>query len=894
MSRNDRSPRSARASAGLVPNDENASDSSTVARRDTQSAVSVYRSRGWCPLPLREGTKFPPVDDTTGNKPYPDVPVVWAEFAEDHDAARANLANRMPAFTDEDTGEEFEVIGIDVDEYDEKHGAETLAALIAEHGELPPTFSSTSRGADSPSRILFYVVPAGMKWAGKPGPDIEIIQRTHRYAVAWPSVVEGREYRWYDPQGRACDVPDVATFPDLPDSWVEYLRKGKAEAPRADVEEFDDLAEALGWLEENIPGYDAPMSGQMDRQTDPDKLAEEATGGAHDAMLARVHEVVRLAAEGHHGLKAALDRIESAFAAEVLGDRRDMLTARLEWNRALCGEVSDLADDVENDRVRISKVGGYTAGDAEIDIEGWHAKMITQLADRIEPVDATQFDPNDTGAGYLFIAAYGDNVRPVLDSEDWVYWDVRAGALRRLTPEQINGELWDRAVPTACRGTADDLDAKAQVAEDSGEGDPDELRKQAAAMRQLAVKMGFRAMITNGLKQAHSRHPNPVDPAEFDGDGLLLGVADGVVDFGEAVPNADGEIGDPYARKGTPEDLALTSTQVPYVHGYTHPRWESYLDTFLSDPDYRRYVRKVLGYAALCAHNPLRKMIFLHGGTSTGKSTMVEAMQAAVGEYAATVDMNAMFRQKRDGGPNPEMLAAFPRRVIFASEVGQRNRLHSDMIKRLTGGDSITTRALYSNKMVQRVPRFTPVIATNSMPTVEDADEAFDGRLLVLPFTHRAAPLKANEGPLCADPDVLPAVLAWLVAGYADYLAEGIADDYSDAPDVVRKARRRALSDVNDFRRFFTDNLRETSTKVTTATSPKHYPVTEAVLVDEYAKATDVRKEQARREIRAQMDKYRPAYRDRPYHRATGVKAKNPCQCYRGVSWKTQVRIVAE
>ncbi|WP_331436285.1 phage/plasmid primase, P4 family [Gordonia sp. w5E2] len=883
MSHNEKRPREARASSERVTDEkaEYASESSTL----LTAAAELIASGLGTPLPLPEGQKYPPPKDTTGGKnPRPTDDEALARF----DDLVGNVCLRVADG----------VIGIDVDIYGDKHGDQTMRAKVEQWGPLPDTYMSTSRDPETGSGIYYFRVPAGFKLKGKVGADVEIIQPGHRYAVVAPSVVEGRAYRWFGPDLEPCDPPNVEDLPELPAEWFDHYLEGAADAPRADVEEIDDLAEALAWLEENIPGYDAPMSGQMNRQTDPDKLAEEATGGAHDAMLARVHEVVRLASEGHHGLKAALDRIESAFADETLGAkgeaRRDLTSARLEWNRSLCGEVSDLADDVENDRVRISKVGGYTAGDAEIDIEGWHAKMITQLADRIEPVDATQFDPNDTGAGYIFIAAYGDNVRPVLDSEDWVYWDVRAGALRRLTPEQINGELWDRAVPTACRGTADDLDAKAQVAEDSGEGDPDELRKQAAAMRQLAVKMGFRAMITNGLKQAHSRHPNPVDPAEFDGGGLLLGVADGVVDFGEAVPNADGEIGDPYARKGTPEDLALTSTQVPYVHGYTHPRWESYLDTFLSDPDYRRYVRKVLGYAALCAHNPLRKMIFLHGGTSTGKSTMVEAMQAAVGEYAATVDMNAMFRQKRDGGPNPEMLAAFPRRVIFASEVGQRNRLHSDMIKRLTGGDSITTRALYSNKMVQRVPRFTPVIATNSMPTVEDADEAFDGRLLVLPFTHRAAPLKASEGPLCADPDVLPAVLAWLVAGYADYLAEGIADDYSDAPDVVRKARRRALSDVNDFRRFFTDNLRETSTKVTTATSPKHYPVTEAALVDEYAKATDVRKEQARREIRAQMDKYRPAYRDRPYHRATGVKAKNPCQCYRGVSWKTQVRIVAE
>ncbi|WP_197502271.1 phage/plasmid primase, P4 family [Gordonia sp. 852002-10350_SCH5691597] len=793
MSRNDRSPRSARASAGLVPNDENASDSSTVARRDTQSAVSVYRSRGWCPLPLREGTKFPPVDDTTGNKPYPDVPVVWAEFAEDHDAARANLANRMPAFTDEDHGL-FEVIGIDVDEYDEKHGAETLAALIAEHGELPPTFSSTSRGADSPSRIYFYLVPAGMKWAGKPGPDIEIIQRTHRYAVAWPSVVEGREYRWYDPQGRACDVPDVATFPDLPDSWVEHLRKGKAEAPRADVEEFDDLAEALGWLEENIPGYDAPMSGQMDRQTDPDKLAEEATGGAHDAMLARVHEVVRLAAEGHHGLKAALDRIESAFAAEVLGDRRDMLTARLEWNRALCGDVSDLADDVANDRVRISKVGGYTADDIEIDVSGLREALSWQVVPQIGSVDVTPYDSNDTDRGRIFNEAMGDLLKPIAGGDEWAFWNDRLGRLFRLDESKVIGRFWSRAVIENYKQTAERLRKSAVELEAVGNGDDaKDAESQAKAIHRDGVSAGNLNKIRPGLNMAHIVHPHPIDPAEFDTDAMTLGTPNGIIDYTDA-KRTNATVYD-VLRRGGHADKVLSST-VEYTPGIASPVLDTFFQTFIPNRETRRYVQRALGYCLL-GGNPDRRIVFLLGQTSTGKSSLIEACGKCLGDYAHSFEVNTLFRETKDGKPVPELLSLRHSRMIFASEVGADNRLHVNKIKRMTGGDTQTRRTLYSGKMQEFTPMFTPVITTNSMPRIDGADDALDARLLVLPFNHQAP----RGGPKLImpkeDPDALRALLVWLVDGLLDYLRNGLD---TDVPAEVAKAQDGARMQVNEFR----------------------------------------------------------------------------------------------
>ena len=91
-------------------------------------------------------------------------------------------------------GNEFEVIGIDVDDHRDdplkpKVGGEQLQYLEQKYGELPNTWTSSSR-ADGVSGIRFFLVPKGLAYrsnCGEHGGDIDIIQRVHRYAVVYPA-----------------------------------------------------------------------------------------------------------------------------------------------------------------------------------------------------------------------------------------------------------------------------------------------------------------------------------------------------------------------------------------------------------------------------------------------------------------------------------------------------------------------------------------------------------------------------------------------------------------------------------------------------------------------------------------------------------------------------------
>jgi putative DNA primase/helicase len=178
-------------------------------------AAQLYLDKGWYPLPLPAGQKKEPPGGYTGEKGakvrQPDVDRWIANNPS------GNIGLRMP----------LGVITPDVDCYDGKQGAQTLAALIEQYGALPPTWSSTSR--EDGSRQCFYRLPSpaqAVRLPGDLGPGVEILQHHHRYAVVWPSTHPdtGRTYRWYRPDGSLADpgeIPAVRDLPLLPEEWWE-------------------------------------------------------------------------------------------------------------------------------------------------------------------------------------------------------------------------------------------------------------------------------------------------------------------------------------------------------------------------------------------------------------------------------------------------------------------------------------------------------------------------------------------------------------------------------------------------------------------------------------------------------------------------------------------------
>ncbi|WP_242908694.1 bifunctional DNA primase/polymerase [Actinomadura terrae] len=268
-------------------------------------AYDPYRRAGWTGvLPLPAHRKKPVPRGWTGSGG------AWPSFADcaawaDGPEGAGNIALRLPPG----------VIGVDVDNYDAKAGAATLADAEARWGVLPATWRTTSRD-DGVSGIRLYRVPEGLAWPGELGADVELIHAGYRYAVVWPSVhPEGRTYRWISPSGlTSTAVPDPDQFPPLPDAWVEGLTHGQtAEAmPRNAL--ADDTARA--WILTR-PGATTEPCARMARAIDQARHDLTGPGSAHNAARDAALRAVRLADEGHAGLLQALTVAHGAFVANA-------------------------------------------------------------------------------------------------------------------------------------------------------------------------------------------------------------------------------------------------------------------------------------------------------------------------------------------------------------------------------------------------------------------------------------------------------------------------------------------------------------------------------------------------------------------------------------------------
>lgn len=278
------------------------------------AAMTTYTKAGWRGvLPLKGGAKWPPPEGFTGAEGADPEGKKLFEWVTAHRSG--NIALRLPRG----------VVGIDVDHYGSKRGAEALAELEGRYGSLPATWSSTSRG-DGPSRIHLYRCPEGLVLPGKLADSIEAIQFHHRYCVVWPSVVEGRTYQWYTPEGNVSSRPPRASeLAWLPEDWH---RVEKPERPR--LENYQPRAVSGDWSQAVSRYHGEGVAGLG------------AAGGRHDSMLPVIMSLVRLDHDGHPGAAEALDDLRGRFVVAV-GDRSSAVQAEAEWQRMEVGAEAQVA-----------------------------------------------------------------------------------------------------------------------------------------------------------------------------------------------------------------------------------------------------------------------------------------------------------------------------------------------------------------------------------------------------------------------------------------------------------------------------------------------------------------------------------------------------------------------
>jgi P4 family phage/plasmid primase-like protien len=299
------------------------------------------------------------------------------------------------------------------------------------------------------------------------------------------------------------------------------------------------------------------------------------------------------------------------------------------------------------------------------------------------------------------------------------------------------------------------------------------------------------ARIENVTRLAKSDSRVVTTPDQFDRHPLLVNCTNGTLEL-PSEPGAKARL-----LEHRLEDLLTKQVSVRYVPEAECPVFLEVLNFWTDgDKDLRRTVQQLLGIS-LSGLTREQVFIILWGPSQSGKSTLIEIVRLILASYAKTISAET-FMLRKFGAPEERKVANLPGvRFGSASETESGGRLDENLIKLLTGEDSVTGRRLYEEQFDFN-PEAKLWLRTNNRPEIRSTDESTWRRLISLPFgqvvtkkdVHLKDKLKAE----------LEGIFAWMVRGFEDYIENG----FFKAPVVLADiAQYRAEQDI--FERFFAD-----------------------------------------------------------------------------------------
>lgn len=404
----------------------------------------------------------------------------------------------------------------------------------------------------------------------------------------------------------------------------------------------------------------------------------------------------------------------------------------------------------------------------------------------------------ETGVAHAMVNLFGDQFRMVHEEKGWRVYDNGVWVESKCNEvdtavEETTNRLrlhTKRLVDTASTALAnarlgEDKELIAEAKENLKEAE--KLAGFATACRQ---SRGHNAVKTRFSQQ--NQVSASVD--HFDSDKTLLCVGNGVLDLDAlaVTPPSDLEL---FAH--SPKHMLTHRTGVDFGADASAPRWQRYLEEVVPDPEYRAYLQRAAGMALL-GDTSESAFFVLHGETGCGKSVFFEVMAAAMGDFAKTA-APATFREDREGSSRRanDLHQLRGARFVSMSETSQQTVLNEELIKRVTGGDVITSHALYQENVSWK-PDFTMFMATNFKPVINYGDGAIWRRVKLIEFPNTffnkdgtAKPATDRGLPKWLIANELTGILNWILEGARQFKLMGLSEPASMSA-AVREYREES------------------------------------------------------------------------------------------------------
>ena len=363
--------------------------------------------------------------------------------------------------------------------------------------------------------------------------------------------------------------------------------------------------------------------------------------------------------------------------------------------------------------------------------------------------DSTGYTWDEAGMADLFSECYQNDTRFCPEAKSWYTyedgrWQKDVGSL--LVSAKIKEFV--RLMALYC-----------------GEIPDEEKRKQYMA---FVAKMGDRRFRDRLMKDAADSMR--IEATEFDKYPYLINCKNGTYDLKTME-----------FREHDWRDFLTMQTNFEYsLQDVRCDRWEQFIKE-VTQNDYNKadYLQRALGYSML-GESKEECMFILHGKTTrNGKSTLLDAIQHLLGDYATVAPVELICksdRQKNTEAPTSVLARLKGRRFVTMSESDTSGKLDEATIKQYTGGEDITARELYQAAITFK-PQFTMWLSCNDLPAVRDKSLFASDRVRVIEFNRHFTDAEQDKNlkSFFESPEAMKGIFTWLVAGFFKYKRFGLA-----------------------------------------------------------------------------------------------------------------------
>eukprot|EP00798_Chlamydomonas_sp_ICE-L_P017709 gene17709-24068_t len=322
--------------------------------------------------------------------------------------------------------------------------------------------------------------------------------------------------------------------------------------------------------------------------------------------------------------------------------------------------------------------------------------------------------------------------------------------------------------------------------------------QEYAQVEWLHTKLGSKSFVASVVsvilqRKVIATRDMGVSQGEFDTRCNSMGFTDGVYDFG-----IGGLV------KGAAAKTYFVTKTVGYEYGDMMEVAEADMDAF--DMFFKQIHGKAENreYQLVRLRNAARKvndqvlLVHYNVAGSNGKSTWFSLVAKAFGELFTSCNTALLVAPtiNNPSAANEELMSIKGMNVVLFTEPNSKNKLNAAFIKKLTGGDSQSTRANYGKKETF-IFQGLPNILCNRIPELDDMDGGVQRRVKCVPyesmFVDAGSPLLDNTLPTNGNVHIMDKEVGTKFPVWRMCLMRRIIEAPASAPDpadVVEHTRR--------------------------------------------------------------------------------------------------------